>query len=49
VLTVRPLGEALMGVHAGALLVAGVILTVAAIGAVVIAAADSGAPGDEAP
>jgi len=45
-LTVRRLGGLLMETHAGALLVAGAILTVALIGAVVIAATDS-APGRE--
>jgi len=40
-LTVRELGAQLMGPHAASLLVVGVILTVALIGAVVIAATDS--------
>jgi NADH:ubiquinone oxidoreductase subunit 6 (subunit J) len=39
-LTVRSLGQQLMGPHAAALLVVGVILTVALLGAVVIAATD---------
>ena len=46
-LTVRRLGGELMNAHAGALLVAGVLLTVALIGAVVIASPDSGAGGGE--
>lgn len=41
VLTVREIGVLLAGPHAAALLVAGVLLTVALIGAVVIAATDS--------
>jgi NADH:ubiquinone oxidoreductase subunit 6 (subunit J) len=40
VATVRQLGVELMGPHAAALLVVGVILTVALLGAVVLAAAD---------
>jgi NADH:ubiquinone oxidoreductase subunit 6 (subunit J) len=36
--TVRTLGEQLMGLHAGALLIVGVLLTVALLGAVLIAA-----------
>jgi NADH:ubiquinone oxidoreductase subunit 6 (subunit J) len=39
-ITVRELGTQLMGPHAAALLIAGVMLTVALLGAVVIAAAD---------
>jgi len=42
VLTTRRLGVELMGAHAGALVVAGVILTMVLIGAVVLAAPDSG-------
>jgi NADH:ubiquinone oxidoreductase subunit 6 (subunit J) len=38
--TVRQIGELLMGTHAAALLVVGVLLTVALIGAVVLAAGD---------
>lgn len=41
-ITVRQIGEALMGTHAAALLVVGLILTVALIGAIVIAAPDRG-------
>lgn len=44
--TVRSLGHQLMGPHAAAVLVVGVILTVALLGAVVIAAQDRG-PGKE--
>jgi len=40
VITVRELGHQLMGTHAAALLVIGVLLTVSLIGAVVLAAAD---------
>ncbi len=47
-LTTRRLGVELMGAHAGALLVAGVILTVALLGAVVLAAPESG-PGRDDP
>lgn len=39
--TVRQLGEALMGPHVAALLIVGLILTVALLGAVVIASVDS--------
>lgn len=39
-LTVRSLGEQLMGPHAAALLIVGVVLTVALLGAVVIASTD---------
>lgn len=39
-LTVRQLGHQLMGPHAAALLIVGVILTVALLGAIVIAAVD---------
>jgi NADH:ubiquinone oxidoreductase subunit 6 (subunit J) len=46
-LTVRQLGLQLMGPHAAALLVVGVILTVALLGAIVIAAVDQ--PEDPAP
>lgn len=42
--SVRTLGLELMGPHAAALLVAGVLLTVALIGAVVLAAADRDTP-----
>jgi NADH:ubiquinone oxidoreductase subunit 6 (subunit J) len=42
VVTVKELGLELMGPHAAALLIVGVILTVALIGAVVIAASDAG-------
>jgi len=46
--TVQQLGTQLMGPHAAALLVVGVILTVALLGGVVIAAADrTGKKGDE--
>ena len=38
--TVRELGDQLMGQHAGALLIIGALLTVALLGAVVIAASD---------
>jgi NADH:ubiquinone oxidoreductase subunit 6 (subunit J) len=38
--TVRELGTQLMGQHAGALLIIGVLLTVALLGAIVIAATD---------
>lgn len=48
-LTVGELGRQLMERHAGALLVAGVILTVALIGAVVIAAAEVDGGPEEAP
>ncbi len=40
VVTVRQIGVQLMGTHAAALLIAGVILTVALLGAIVIASAD---------
>jgi NADH:ubiquinone oxidoreductase subunit 6 (subunit J) len=39
-LTVRGVGEELMGTHAAALLIVGVILTVALLGAIVLAAGD---------
>ncbi|MBL9216056.1 MAG: NADH-quinone oxidoreductase subunit J [Opitutaceae bacterium] len=42
VLTVRQLGLELMGRHAGSLLVIGALLTVALLGAVVLAAAEPG-------
>lgn len=48
VVTVRDLGRDLAGPHAAALLVTGLILTVALLGAVVLAAADRPAP-DDAP
>lgn len=47
--TVRELGTDLMGQHAGALLVIGALLTVALIGAVVIASSDPAARRTEKP
>lgn len=46
-ITVREIGAQLMGPHAAALLIVGVILTVALLGAVLIAAVDK--PEDKAP
>jgi len=46
-ITVRDIGAQLMGPHAAALLIVGVILTVALLGAVLIAAVDK--PEDKAP
>ena len=46
-ITVREIGTQLMGPHAAALLIVGVILTVALLGAVLIAAVDK--PEDKAP
>ena len=46
-LTVKEIGAQLMGPHAAALLIVGVILTVALLGAVLIAAVDK--PGNPAP
>lgn len=48
-LTVRAIGEALMHEHAAALLIAGVLLTVSLLGAVVIAAADPKRRPEDAP
>lgn len=47
--TVRALGADLMGPHAAALLVVGVLLTVALLGAIVIAAADRGKRPEDTP
>lgn len=44
--TVKQIGESLMGHHAAALLIVGLILTVALIGAVVIASVDNDNPED---
>jgi len=46
--TVRQLGEALMGPHVAALLIVGLILTVALLGAVVIASVDSNDESEDA-
>jgi NADH:ubiquinone oxidoreductase subunit 6 (subunit J) len=45
-ISVKQLGQALMGPHAAALLIVGIILTVALIGAVVIASVDRENPED---
>jgi NADH:ubiquinone oxidoreductase subunit 6 (subunit J) len=47
--TVRDLGNLLMGPHAAALLVIGVLLTVALLGGVVIAAGDAPQDPEDAP
>ena len=47
--TVRDLGNLLMGPHAAALVVIGLILTVAMLGGVVIAAADAPGKKEDAP
>jgi NADH:ubiquinone oxidoreductase subunit 6 (subunit J) len=49
VITVRKLGELLMGPHAAALLVTGVLLTIALIGAVVLAAGGGPDAPEDAP
>ena len=41
-ISVRQIGEALMGPHVASLLVVGVVLTVALVGAIVIASPDRG-------
>ena len=46
-ITVKEIGAQLMGPHAAALLIVGVILTVALLGAIIIAAVDK--PEDPAP
>jgi NADH:ubiquinone oxidoreductase subunit 6 (subunit J) len=48
-LTVRQLGEQLMGPHAAAVLIVGVILTVALLGATILAAGDRPEKPDSAP
>lgn len=48
-LTVREIGLQLMGPHVGALLVVGLLLTVALLGAIVIAATDRPEKEDDAP
>lgn len=47
--TVRQIGVQLMGAHAGALLIVGVILTVSLLGAIVIASADRKDDSEDAP
>lgn len=47
--TVRDLGASLMGPHAAALVIVGMILTVALLGAVILAATERNPPEDDAP